>query len=299
MALKELSQYQAYNVRRDMEKSLSTLKGILEGISCDSIISADEVVQLRSWVTLQEALHHLEPLKSILATISSALDDGILSEEEYADISWACRQALEKTDRYDPSTIAMQVLHGIMHGILADGEISDDEIGYIQNWLYDFDFLKGSYPYDELDSLIIDILKDGVITSNERDILKLFFSDFVLSDTQGAIRPEEVAVLRDRYSLVGICSTCPEIIFDDHVFCFTGISSRCKRKDIASKVEALGGKYIDRVSNKTDYLIIGNGGNPCFAYSCYGRKVEEAVGIRKAGGKIVLVHENDFWDEIE
>lgn len=52
------------------------------------------------------------------------------------------------------------------------------------------------------------------------------------------------------------------------------------------------------VSNKTDYLIIGADGNPCWAYACYGRKVEVAVKLRKEGGKILLVHEYDFLDAL-
>jgi len=31
----------------------------------------------------------------------------------------------------------------------------------------------------------------------------------------------------------------------------------------------------------------------------YGRKVEKAIQLRKEGHKIILVHENDFWDAIE
>ncbi len=49
----------------------------------------------------------------------------------------------------------------------------------------------------------------------------------------------------------------------------------------------------------TDYLIVGNAGNPCWAYSCYGRKIEQAVDLRKAGGKIKIVNEIDFWDVLE
>lgn len=35
--------------------------------------------------------------------------------------------------------------------------------------------------------------------------------------------------------------------------------------------------------------------NPCWAYACYGRKVEQAIGLRKAGSQLLLVHEADFW----
>ena len=299
MATKELSQYRIFQTQHEMEKAISTLHGMIQGMSCDRYFSPEEVSELKSWVECHKKQYHPEPLNSLLHLVSEALEDNKITQDEFDDICWACDKALKREKAFDPSTIALQVLHGIMHGALADGYISDDEIGYLQNWIYDFDFLKGSYPYDELDSLITSILSDGKITSEERDILKAFFSDFALTDPNGMIKPEEINALKEKYCLTGICATCPEIIFSDHVFCFTGISSRCSRKDISEKVQELGGAYIDRVSNKIDYLIIGNNGNPCFAYSCYGRKVEQAVNMRKQGGKIILVHENDFWDEIE
>ena len=53
------------------------------------------------------------------------------------------------------------------------------------------------------------------------------------------------------------------------------------------------------VTDRSDYLVIGSGGNPCWAYSCHGRKVEKAVKMRKQGHPIIIVHESDFWDAIE
>lgn len=61
----------------------------------------------------------------------------------------------------------------------------------------------------------------------------------------------------------------------------------------------LGGKVRTSVSAKTDYLIVGNAGNPCWAYACYGRKIEQAVSLRKEGVGIMIVNETDFWDAVE
>ena len=51
-------------------------------------------------------------------------------------------------------------------------------------------------------------------------------------------------------------------------------------------------------TKQTDFLIIGADGNPCWAYACYGRKVEKAVHLRKQGSRLLIVHENDFWDAV-
>ena len=52
------------------------------------------------------------------------------------------------------------------------------------------------------------------------------------------------------------------------------------------------------VSRYLNYLVIGAEGNPCWSYACYGRKVEKAVELRRAGAQILLVHENDFHDAV-
>jgi NAD-dependent DNA ligase len=60
----------------------------------------------------------------------------------------------------------------------------------------------------------------------------------------------------------------------------------------------LGGKITNNISKKLNYLVIGAAGNPCWAYACYGRKVEQAVSLRKAGFKLQIIHESDFHDAV-
>ena len=68
---------------------------------------------------------------------------------------------------------------------------------------------------------------------------------------------------------------------------------------MAEAVRALGGVVRSSVNAKTDYLVVGNAGNPCWAYACYGRKIEEAVQLRKEGASVVIVNETDFWDALD
>ena len=56
--------------------------------------------------------------------------------------------------------------------------------------------------------------------------------------------------------------------------------------------------YQNNITNNTSYLIVGNDGNPCWAYSCYGRKVEDAIERRKKGQHLTIVNEVDFWDAL-
>jgi NAD-dependent DNA ligase len=164
--------------------------------------------------------------------------------------------------------------------------------------LDDHEFLTKTYPYDEINSLIVSVMSDGIISSDEQKLLKLFFSEFVELDVSQTIDIDELNQIKNEITINGICSICPEIFIHDSLFCFTGASSRTTRQGLKNIIEALGGKFTNNVTQKTNYLVIGNEGNPCWAFSCYGRKVEAAVNLRKCGHKILIVHENDFWDSL-
>ncbi len=85
-----------------------------------------------------------------------------------------------------------------------------------------------------------------------------------------------------------ICSLAP-------VFRFTGASKNGPRKELEQIIANNGGIFKNTVTKATDYLIVGNDGNPCWAFSCYGRKVEKAIELRKSGSNMLIVHEDDFW----
>ena len=95
-----------------------------------------------------------------------------------------------------------------------------------------------------------------------------------------------------------MCAVCPEIEFSGSKFCFTGASAKYSRAELTGLVKGLGGEVVESVSASLNYLIIGADGNPCWAYACYGRKVEKVVDLRKQGARILLVHEHDFHDAV-
>ena len=91
----------------------------------------------------------------------------------------------------------------------------------------------------------------------------------------------------------------PDIQIDGNNFCITGKLTRGNRKDLIQQIENQGGKFVSQPSKRTNFLIVGDNGNPAWAFSCYGRKVEEAIKLRKKGENIILVHEHDFWDHLD
>ena len=301
MATKSLEEYRPFMAKAELHKSVNALIGMLEGVSIDRQITADEIVEVRNWYELHQHLMDCHPFSEILPVLGAALSDGTLDTDEISDLLWLCNNvvnAKEFPEYFGLVTCGIQQLEGILHGIMADNVITDKEILQLREWMDDHDFLCGTYPFDEIYSLLVAAREDGIISEDERNMLKAFFSTFIDTRESYNISEIDVKALQEKYTIGGICATDPDISFKDKIFCFTGESKKAHRAEIAQMIEQAGGIFNNNVVKKTDYLIVGADGNPCWAFACYGRKVEKAIELRKAGAHIVVVNELDFWDAL-
>lgn len=298
--MKELEAYRRFMKKEELHKSLNSLVGILNGMVVDGVVSDEESNEIKMWFELHKPLVSVHPFSEILPFIERALDDDHIELEEAKDVLWLCNKFLDAHDGalyFNEVTSQIQYLEGMLHGIITDGVISDQELCSLNNWLNDNEYLAGTYPYDEVYSLLLAAKEDGVISDDERNMLRAFFSNFVDTRESANIHEVDRQALQQKYSIKGICAIAPEISFENKTFCFTGASKRGTRNEIADIICRRGGSYNDRLTKDTSYLIVGADGNPCWAFSCYGRKVEKAMDMRKAGHHIVVVNEIDFWDE--
>jgi hypothetical protein len=262
-------------------------------------INAAEAAELTAWCDDCRDLLDKHPFQEIVPQINAALKGGAIEAAQQKDIVWVCQNLSTESIYYDEVTSDVQVLHGILHGVLADGVITTEEALELAGWVEASDHLKGYYPYDELDSLLTSVLKDGKVDEEESRQLKSFFEDFInYSLAKRVKQAREAARLSIKTRLPGICATCPEIKFAEKVFCFTGASRRAVRRELGEAVVTRGGTVREAITVDLNYLVVGSAGNPCWAFSCYGRKIEEAVTLRKGGHRLLIVHENDFWDAV-
>lgn len=287
-------EYLKFTGRSRLDKAINSLVGLVEGIVIDGSINADEIGFLRLWLQENANLRNRHPFNELMPVVEEAIADGVLSDEERQDILWLCEK-LRSTEYFDATTADIQRLHALMAGIMADGVVTEAELRGLSGWLVDHDQLKTCWPYDEVDSLVTTVLADGRIDASEQKVLLNIFSEFVaITDNKTIVSPK----ITEGTSLVGLCAVCPEVSFGGTKFCFTGASGKYSRAEFSALVRSLGGDVVGSVSASLNYLVIGADGNPCWAYACYGRKVEKAVELRKQGARIVLVHEHDFHDAI-
>jgi hypothetical protein len=286
------TEYFKYMGAARLDKAVNTLHGILQGISMDSRIDQKEIILLQNWLSQNIEFRERHPINEISMLLESSMEGGYLEENERLDLIWVCEK-LKSTKYYDSITVDIQTLHGLLAGIISDGIITKTEIKGLSEWVEDHSHLTGCWPYDEVSSLIMAILTDGTIDENEQRMLKSFFSEFIVDTGRRSVTEPMTA---KGLSITGLCSVCPTITFSNSIFCFTGASHKHRRRDLHRMVVGLGGVVTDTVTQNLNYLVIGSGSNPCWAYACYGRKVEKAVELRKKGLKIILLHENDFMD---
>lgn len=279
------------------DKAINSLKGILLGINLDNVVNRDEIHELKNWVTKHHDLVLRNPFREFMLIIDSISEEDLGLTETIEDLFWLCQKYEGDNYYYNAVTTDLQTLQGICHGILADGEITDKEIFDLDKWLDDNEHLNTYYPYDEIRSLVLSIVSDGKVTEDERLVLKAFFSEFVNlanNDIQQKIKDDTKEV-----NISGLCTSEPIVDFDGKTFCITGVLKNETKESLKQKITKLGGITIDSVTKKTDYLVVADNGNPAWAFSCYGRKVEKAVNMRKDGHVITLIHEFDLYDAIE
>ena len=295
----DLNKFLHYTLKSELDKALHVLEGIVRGIAIDGKINTMEIAELTNWYKLHKGLLQRQAFDDLVIILDEALEDGYLSAEEKADIIWICNSYTTKSPYYDLVSSDIQKLYGLLHGIIADNKIELKEIEKLNEWLLDKDHLTGVYPYDELFTLVLTVLKDGQLTIDERNLLKAFFSEFIDIKTSVNLNDDDLQELRKAINITGVCSVCPQIVFQNNLFCFTGRSSKATQVEIKNLIESAGGKFKNHCVKDTAYLIVANQVNPCWAFACYGRKVEQAVKLRKAGSKILIVDENDFWNELQ
>lgn len=286
--------YRKFTGKAEFEKAVNSILGLVEGIVIDAKINEKEIGFLQAWLGDHRINSGRHPFNELFPVVEQAVADGVLTEDERSDILWLCK-CLTSVEYFNTATAEMQKLHAIVAGIASDGEISVEELKCLSVWLEEHEHLRRCWPYDEIESLVTSVLVDKKIDPNEHKILMRFFGEFIsILDNKTIVSP----AFLDGSNIGGLCAVCPEIAFSNTVFCLTGQSHKYTRNEFEELISSLGGTVSSGVSKKVNYLVVGADGNPCWAYACYGRKVEKAVELRRAGYPIVIVHENDFHDAV-
>ena len=181
---------------------------------------------------------------------------------------------------------SLAALLGIATGILADRQIADAEIRFLNDWLDSNSAIATSWPGDVIHSRVREILSDGMITAAEREHLMETLQQLI----GGSL--EELATTTHVTKLA--FDEVQHVRFQGEHFCLTGEFVFAPRDICAREIETRGGLVKGSVSKKLGYLVIGGLGSPEWKHGSFGTKIERAMQLKREGAAIRIVHE-DQW----
>jgi len=180
-----------------------------------------------------------------------------------------------------------EALWGICSGIMADQELGDEEIRFLDEWLRDNKEIAATWPGDVVYARVQDVLADGVITEDERNHLKQTLTgliDGTLRDTPA--RPKTPTAMPIEETLT--------IEIPGRSFCFTGTFLFGTQAACERAVSRRGGIPLPEVQPQLDYLVVGAMASEAWADMDFGRNVQQATDYQKEGCDIVIIGE-EIW----
>ena len=93
---KERSEYQAFTKPAELHKAINTLRGLVAGISSDTVVGEQEMTELMHWCALHAPLRDRHPFSELLPVVEAACEDGVVTEDEAKDIVGFFQSNLKK-----------------------------------------------------------------------------------------------------------------------------------------------------------------------------------------------------------
>lgn len=177
-------------------------------------------------------------------------------------------------------------LIGIARGILADGYLDDREVEFLRTWLGSNLHITKNSLLKNLYDRIEEVLADGVVDPEER-------ADLISTLTAFCNPNFEIGEALKATSLP-IDSPEPEILFPEKRFCFTGTFVYGSRSQCKQAVRDRGG-IEGSLTQKTDFLVVGEYATDSWKHSSYGLKIEKAVAYRDEKGLPIAIISETHW----
>lgn len=176
-------------------------------------------------------------------------------------------------------------LLGIANGLLADKQLTDAEIKFLQHWLAGNEMISAQWPGDVLYTRVQEVISDGVITEAEREHLV-----------------ETLAKICGGTLELGSQAGVNQMAFDDGAYiafggknyCVTGEFVFGPRERVSEAIQKRGGTVLKGITKKLNYLLVGLRGSDEWKHGSYGTKILKAVEYKRSGIPVLIVRE-DTW----
>ena len=259
------------NLDSKLETNINSLYGIIQGINYDGIIDDKEIEKIKFWVDENRLYKHYSLFNRLIIKLEEILEDNLISDYEKIELL-ALVSSIDKSKIYSEATLSLQILNGILEGIVCNKQINQKEIDNLKVWLEQNDYLKDVYPYDKVLLEVNKVLEDKILTQEE--------SIYILEIFENIINPK--------------LDNDDDIDFEGKTFCLTGEFKSATKQEITEKIQALGGIEKTGVSAKLNYLIIGGVGSEAWKFGKMGGKQAKAQELNEKGAGIKIIDENSL-----
>lgn len=277
----------SFGYKRNKQKALISLHGILSGLTADQRLNDTEVLFMATWLKSDSEFKKDGDFLDIQDLIHDVLEDGIITADEKEDLLNLLNDVLQYNEiEHDNMDALVNMLLGFLQGISADSNIVEEEVHALRALLLKHRDLLASWPGSLLFSRLNDILADGEITEDEReDLLEL------VKQISG-----------QRFTESGLAAgMATEFFADGNVMslrgktvCFTGKFLSDTRHNLEQQAKLLGASPVKGVTTNLDVLIVGSLASRDWMFTSHGRKIEAAIKAKEKGQDIKIINEENW-----
>jgi len=150
----------------------------LKGIAADDEIELAEMETLKVWMKENEKVIKRPPFIDLVIMLENTFTGGVIDPVEHKALLAFCKMFQYEGEYYDNIASNLQILQGMLGGIIADEIVKKEELENLREWMTSHDHLNNHWPFDEIYELVVKVLADGVVDKTEHDMLLNHFSEF-------------------------------------------------------------------------------------------------------------------------
>lgn len=182
-------------------------------------------------------------------------------------------------------------LQGLARGLMADEELSDSEIAYLDEWLNNRHSITSSFPGNVIHQRIKEVLADGVVTEEEREHLVDTLNSLIEGHFQELAQEVDLSELWfDESGLIN---------FYNANFCLIGNFVYGPINVCKSVIEYRGGTVVPSVDSDVQFLVVGGLGVDEWRTGGLGAEIETAISLRNKGLPLKIIPEDRLWKKPE
>lgn len=188
---------------------------------------------------------------------------------------------------------AVHQMLGIVHGVLADGVVSDQEARALADWLDRNQELRDRWPVSVLRRRLERIFADGRVDDDERREL----AELLDAIDSGAESIAAAIVAGHAGSLTLPLDEPETLDWDGHTFVFVGRFAYGSLDACREAVQTRGGRCDRLLTEDTDYLVLGTLEQLDWRESSLGPAIRKALEFRDRRHLPIAIIAEHQWAE--